>query len=210
MQLEADESARSPADPSCPDQRQDSRDRLRRWAAHPAEPHRPGPGRGPLPPAQVVAADIRLPVPRAGRHGAASVPVALVAADQQRRAAGRRVAADAGPQQRDGAHPRRLPLPATDKLPVPAQAAPSGSTRIGRRPGGTSSPARQRARAHAGREPARAPQLAYAAAQQADALREPADAQERYRAALELVPTARSASAACARCSPGRVRRRSR
>lgn len=93
-----------------------------------------------------------------------------------------------------GVTPRRLPLPALDKLPVPAQPAPSGAT-------GIEAATRRHfftlldteARAQAGREPARSSQLAYAAAQQADALREPADAQERYRAALELVPTARSA-----------------
>lgn len=90
--------------------------------------------------------------------------------------------------------PRRLPLPTVDKLPAPAAAAVSGST-------GIEAATRRHfftlldieAKRQASRDPARAAKLACAAAQQADALHEPADAQERYRQALELLPTARPA-----------------
>jgi hypothetical protein len=90
--------------------------------------------------------------------------------------------------------PRQLPLPAVDKLPAPAMPEISGAT-------GIEAATRRHffalldaeVKAQAGRDPARAAKLACAAAQQADALHEPADAQERYRLALELVPTARPA-----------------
>lgn len=139
-------------------------------------------------------------LPAGARSGTALAPIALGAAlataAEPSRAALPVAPVALTPARNSGTAitPRRLPLPALDKLPVPAQPAPSGAT-------GIEAATRRHfftlldteARAQAGREPARSSQLAYAAAQQADALREPADAQERYRAALELVPTARSA-----------------
>lgn len=140
-------------------------------------------------------------LPDGAKSGTALAPVAVsaplaAATPEPSRAEPAAPPAAPTPARNSGAAitPRRLALPALDKLPVPAQPAQSGAT-------GIEAATRRHfftlldneARAQAGREPARASQLAYAAAQQADALREPADAQERYRAALELVPTARSA-----------------
>ncbi|MFO0573039.1 MAG: hypothetical protein U1A78_03495 [Polyangia bacterium] len=89
--------------------------------------------------------------------------------------------------------PQRLPLPATDQLPAPVAAALP-------QPALDTSTRRQllalldvEAGQRAAREPERAASLYIAAAQQAEALREPGDAQERYRSALELVSESRPA-----------------
>jgi tetratricopeptide (TPR) repeat protein len=88
---------------------------------------------------------------------------------------------------------QRLPLPATDKLPAPVAAAlvqPALDTSTRRQLLALlDAEAAQRAE----REPQRAASLYNAAAQQAEALREPGDAQERYRSALELVSESRPA-----------------
>lgn len=89
--------------------------------------------------------------------------------------------------------PRRLPLPALDKLPQPAAAAlpqPALDTTTRRQ---FLTLLEGEAGRRAEREPKQAAHLYVAAGHQAEGLREPADALERYRSALDLVPELRPA-----------------
>ena len=100
--------------------------------------------------------------------------------------------------------PRRLPLPSIENLPPPPPCASSGASleTAGRRV--ALAILDGEARSHEG-DRSRVAKLLLAAGSHAEALREPAEAIERYRRALELVPNTRSALRALRRLlqSPG-------
>lgn len=89
--------------------------------------------------------------------------------------------------------PRRLPLPSLDELPPLGEAAASGATLEAASRRHFLSVLDAEAQAAASGDKARAAHLALYAARQAESLREPADALDRYRQALELDAQSRPA-----------------